>query len=279
MLAHNLQRTRTGNDRFTYGEVGTTEAALSAAALYKMDEHDLNFYANASKGYFFPQVRSVRFNANGEPQSYEGEDVTLGAIGIKYFPKDLYLDASLFLAQLDNRRAVDFENDGAGGVVERVVTQSTETLGAEVIARYKINDLFSVDGNVTWQNAEFTEGANDGKEPRRQPELSGNLAINYDNGAFDGRLSMSYFGDNFANDSNSVELEAHTIATLDLGYTFEFNNDQSIRVGLGVWNLFDSDGITEGSPRQGNAQVSGGEFFVGRPILPRRISLTARYDF
>ncbi|MDU0354319.1 hypothetical protein RS130_10595 [Paraglaciecola aquimarina] len=86
-IASNLQTNVTGNGRFTYGEVSTTEAAFSAAALYKMDDHDLNFYANASKGYFFPQIRSIRFNDNGEPQSYEGEDITLAALGLKFFLK------------------------------------------------------------------------------------------------------------------------------------------------------------------------------------------------
>lgn len=278
-LAPNLQVNRTGNGQFTYGEVSTTEAAFSVAGLYKMDDKDLNLYANASQGYFFPQIRSVRFDSNGEPQSYEGEDITLAAIGFKYFPKDLYIDASLFVANLDNRRSVDFENDGSGGVVEVVNTQSTETTGAEVIARWTLTDSVILDGNVTYQDAEFTEGGNVGKQPRRQPELSGNISVAYDNGFVDARLGLSYFGDNFANDGNTVELEAHTIAVLDLGYTWEFANEQQIRLGLGVWNLFDSEGITEGSPRQGNSQVSGGEFFVGRPILPRRISLTARYDF
>lgn len=278
-LAPNLQVNKTGNGRFTYGEVSTTEAAFSVAGLYKLDEYDMNLYANASQGYFFPQIRSVRFDSNGEPQSYEGEDITLAAIGLKYFPKGLYIDTSLFISNLDNRRSVDFENDGSGGVIEIVNTQSTETTGAEFIARWSVTDTIILDGNITYQNAEFTEGGNVGKQPRRQPELSGNISIAYDNGFVDARLGLSYFGDNFANDSNTVELEAHTIGILDFGYTWEFANEQQIRLGVGVWNLFDSVGITEGSPRQGNSQVSGGEFFVGRPVLPRRISITARYDF
>ena len=277
-LAPNLQVNRTGNGRFVYGEVDTTEVAFSAAAIYKMQE-DLNLYANASTGYFFPQIRSIRFDANGDPQSYEGEDITLATLGIKYFPDDLYIDASLFLAELDNRRSVDFINDGMGGVTESVVTQSTSTIGAEVIARWNVSDNIAVDGSITYQDAEFSEGALDGFEPRRQPDLSGNLAVSYNDGFTDARVAVTYFGDAFANDSNTVELDSHSITTLDAGYTWNFANDQAIRLGLSVWNLFDSDGITEGSPRQGNAQVSGGAFFVGRPILPRRVSVNVRYNF
>ena len=278
-LAPNLQVNRTGNGQFTYGEVATTEAAFSAAVLYKLEDSDINLYANASTGYFFPQIRSIRFNENGEPQSYEGEDITLGAVGIKYFPKDLYLDASLFIANLDNRRSVDFVNDGSGGLIENVLQQSTETFGAEIIGRYTISDELTIEGNITFQDAEFSEGGNTGNVPARQPELTGNLALSYDNGFVDGRVAFSHFGDAFANDGNSVELDGHTITTLSTGYTWEFKNDQRIRVGLSVWNLFDNEGITEGSPRQGNSQAGGGDFFVGRPVLPRRISITARYDF
>ncbi|WP_166421992.1 TonB-dependent receptor plug domain-containing protein [Paraglaciecola sp. 20A4] len=278
-LAPNLQVNTTGNGRFTYGEVGTTEAAFSGALLYKMDDSDMNLYANASKGYFFPQIRSITFNDNGEPQSYEGEDITLGAIGVKYFPKDLYIDASLFVANLDNRRSVDFENDGSGGLLEVVKQQSTETSGAEIISRWNVSDEITLEGNITYQDAEFSEGANVGKQPRRQPEFTGNAAVSYNNGFVDARLGVSYFGDSYANDDNSVELDSHTIATFNAGYSWELNSDQEIRLGISVWNLFDSEGITEGSPRQGNSQVSGGEFFIGRPVLPRRVSLTARYDF
>lgn len=280
-LAHNLQVNKTGTGRFTYGEVGTTEAAFSAAVLYKLDD-DINLYANASKGYFFPQIRSVKFNANGEPQSYDGEDITLTAVGLKYFPDDLYIDASLFTANLDNRRSVDFENGPNGGIIETVNLLSTETFGAEVIARWNISEEIILDGNVTYQDAEFSKSANSdliGKEPRRQPELSGNIGLTFNNGVVDARLAVSYFGAAFANDSNTVELDSHSIATLDLGYTWELANEQQIRLGLGVFNLFDSEGITEGSPRQGNNQASASEFFVGRPILPRRVNITARYDF
>ena len=278
-LAPNLQVNRTGNGNFTYGEVATTETAFSAAVLYKMDNDDINLYANASKGYFFPQIRSIRFNENGEPQSYEGEDITLGTIGFKYFPKDLYIDASLFMANLDNRRSVDFVNDGTGGLIENVLQQSTETVGAEVIGRYSINDDLTVEGNLTFQDAEFSDGGNTGNVPARQPEFTGNLALSYNNGYVDSRIAFSHFGDAFANDGNSVELDGHTITTLTAGYTWSFQNDQRIRVGVSVWNMFDNEGITEGSPRQGNAQAGGGDFFVGRPVLPRRISFTVRYDF
>ena len=46
-----------------------------------------------------------------------------------------------------------------------------------------------------------------------------------------------------------------------------------------LFNLFDSDGVTEGSPRLGNSQTSDNPYFVGRPILPRRVTFRVKYDF
>jgi len=106
------------------------------------------------------------------------------------------------------------------------------------------------------------------------------VGLNYDDGIFDANVSSNYLGSKFANNSNDVKLEAFNIVRLDAGYTFGLGSgEESMRLGIAVFNLLDSAGVTEGSPRQGNSQVSGGEFFVGRPILPRRLFLRATMIF
>ena len=67
---------------------------------------------------------------------------------------------------------------------------------------------------------------------------------------------------------------------LEAGYTFEFGSGQTMRISANIFNLLDEQGITEGSPRQGNAQSGApAQFFVGRPILPRRAMVRLTYDF
>jgi hypothetical protein len=64
------------------------------------------------------------------------------------------------------------------------------------------------------------------------------------------------------------------------GYTFPVLEENSVRLGVSVFNLFDSEGLTEGNPRAGiGGQVDQGEFFFGRPVLPRRVFLTATFNF
>ena len=52
-----------------------------------------------------------------------------------------------------------------------------------------------------------------------------------------------------------------------------------MRASVNVFNLFDSDAVTEGSPRQDNNQAANGAYFVGRPVLPRRVTARLTYTF
>ena len=81
-----------GNDGFLTGKVSTTEWALAAGALYKLTDR-VSLYANASRGYFFPELRSASFrplptgtaaNASLSPgmQSYNAEIIKQAEAGI-----------------------------------------------------------------------------------------------------------------------------------------------------------------------------------------------------
>ncbi|MEN0006268.1 MAG: TonB-dependent receptor, partial [Bacteroidota bacterium] len=68
------RETGIGSNTFEKGNVSTDGFAVALAGLYKLND-GLNLYANASRGYFFPELRSVRFSSPGTPQSYEPEIV------------------------------------------------------------------------------------------------------------------------------------------------------------------------------------------------------------
>ncbi|MEM7706328.1 MAG: TonB-dependent receptor [Pseudomonadota bacterium] len=266
------------------GDVSTTEWALSAGALYRMND-EINLYANASRGFFFPQIRSVPFN-NGQLASYEGEIIDTIEAGMKFSYGQFDGYAGLFYTTLDDRRNVDFENDpnNPGNIIEVVSLQSTEAFGIEASITYYLNDYWSLHGNVTLRDHEFTKDdrnpQNVGNELRRQPTEMANTAVRFNYDRFDAGLFHNFHGDNFANDSNSVELDSYNLVRLEAGYTFEFSGGQTMRLSANVFNLLDEQGITEGSPRQGNAQSGApAQFFVGRPILPRRAMIRLTYDF
>ena len=100
----------------------------------------------------------------------------------------------------------------------------------------------------------------------------------YDDGRFDASVFTNYTGDNYTASANTIQLKGWNVANLDLGYKVPVGGS-SVRVSLNVYNLFNTDAVTEGSPRQDNNQVANGAFFVGRPVLPRRITGRLTYSF
>ena len=88
---------------------------------------------------------------------------------------------------------------------------------------------------------------------------------------FDASFFPNYTGDNYTASTNTIRLKGWNVANFDAGVKIPLGG-MSLRVGVNVFNLFDSQATTEGSPRQDINQTVGGAYFVGRPVLPRRVS-------
>jgi outer membrane receptor protein involved in Fe transport len=270
-----------GNGSFSQAKVDTSEWALAGGALYKLTD-TVNLYANAARGFFFPEIRSVQLNALGQPQNYSAEIIQQAETGVKFDNRQITASLSALYTELKNRRSVDFVNDGQGGLFERVRILSTESYGLEGTLSYRILDTLSFDGNVTWQHHEITKFDTNpqfvGNEVLRQPNFLYNAGLYYDDHRFDAALFTTYTGSTFTSESNAIELDGYNVARLNAGYRFAWG-EQSAHIGFDIWNLFDDDGVTEGSPRQDTAQSTGGAYFVGRPVLPRRWTVRFTVDF
>ena len=184
--------------------------------------------------------------------------------------------------KLTNRRQVLFVNDGAGGFTERVNLVGTESYGVEATLDLKLLENLRFNGNLTIQKSEYiafdTTPANIGNNVERQPEVLYNAGLYYDDGAIDASIFTNYTGDNFTASNNAIRLQGWHVVNLDAGYKFAVGNG-SLRLSVNVFNLLDTDAVTEGSPRQDSNQVANGAFFVGRPVLPRRITGRVTYSF
>jgi outer membrane receptor protein involved in Fe transport len=270
-----------GNGQFLTGSVSTDEWAVALGALYKLTD-SVNLYANAARGFFFPELRAVQFNSLNQPQSYTAEIIKQAELGVKYLGDRLSGTLSALYTELNDRRAVSFVNGPNGTVIERVNIVSTESYGMEADFSFRLLDNLNLEGNVTWQEHEFTKFDTNpafvGNELLRQPNILWNLGLYYDDGRFDAQLYNTHTGDTFTTESNLISLDPYDIVRLGAGYTFDWAGMTS-RIGIDVYNLLDDDGITEGSPRQDTAQAASGAFFVGRPVLPRRYTLRFTVDF
>ena len=276
------RETGVGSNTFQKGEVEASDVTVAVAGLYKISQRT-NLYLNASTGYFFPEIRSVSFSSAGQPQSYETERIIQAEGGVKYGASSLSASFAGYIVTLQDRRTVDFINDGSGGVIENVENQDTRTVGIESNVSYYVTNGLNLYGNLTLQQHELTKNETDptleGNWLRRQPRVMGMLGASYQAGAIDANISNNFIGKKFANTANTVELEGYGIMRLDGGYTINLGTAETLRLGISVFNLLDVDGVTEGSPRQGDMQIGGGDFFVGRPILPRRLFGRVTFSF
>ncbi|MDP5230291.1 MAG: TonB-dependent receptor [Cellulophaga sp.] len=278
----NLDNVTWGNGSWTRGSVSADDFAVALAGLYKVND-DLSAYGNFSRGYFFPELRGTKFDGLGNPSSYDTEKIVQGELGLKYGKNKFSATAALYAINLNDRRVVNFINAPGGGFIEDVDTQDTSTFGFESTYSWRFIQDFSLNGSFTLQSHEITKStANpefEGNEISRQPNFINSIELDYNNNKFDASIMHNYTGNKFTNDANSIELNAIGITNLNLGYTFKTDEDGgTVRIGAQVYNMFNSEGITEGSPRLNNTQTEE-EFFVGRPILPTRVFLNATFNF
>jgi len=282
VLTSNLSNVTIGSGTYARGDVDDTAVAVSGAFLYRLND-TVNVYVNGSRGFFFPQLRSHPINALGEPGPYDEEEIIQGELGLKYDGEKIGGSTALFYTELNDRQSIQFINDGMGGVITTSNTTSTEAKGIKLAGNWFVTDALSVNLNLTYQDAEYTkfEGvpANVGTDLQRNPDFLATVGVSYSTERFDISLSDNYTAKHYVADGNKNEVDAFDIVNLNAGYTMPMgSDDETLRLGLSVFNLFDSDGITEGSPRQGSAQTAS-TYFIGRPVLPRRVTLRLTYDF
>ncbi|WP_405210422.1 TonB-dependent receptor domain-containing protein [Dokdonia sp. Asnod2-E02] len=290
-LTDNLQNVSYADGSFAVGEIDATDWAVSLAGLYELTDAT-NLYANFSRGFFFPQQRGFAPTPGIRETNYDAETIIQAEAGAKFGTAAFSGSVAGYYVNLSDRIRIDQAIVGGQLVDQARSEQTTRTIGLEATGNYKLSDAFSINATATYQNHEITQNEtlnlvdntsatiNEGNEIARQPKFLGSLGLNYSQKKFDANFSLNHTGAKFTDDTNNVELDAITIARLGAGYTFETQDDNSLRVGMSVFNLFDSSGLTEGNPRAGIAGQSGdGEFFFGRPILPRRLFLTATFNF
>lgn len=278
----NLDNVVWGNGSYNRGHVSATDFAVALAALRKINDN-LSVYGNFSRGYFFPELRGTKFDAAGDPSSYKTEKIIQGELGLKYGSSTFSGTFATYLTTLTGRRSISFINAPGGGFEEAVDKQNTRTYGVEGTWNWKFAENFGLNGTITYQDHKLTKSESDptleGNKLRRQPNFLTKIGLNYNDSKFDGNISYNYNGDKYSNDANTIKLNGFGVANLNLGYTFPLSEDnETLRLGMQVYNMFNSEGITEGSPRLGNNQTEE-EYFVGRPILPARLFMNITFNF
>jgi len=276
-----------GNGKFFNGTVEPNAYAVAGGVLYKLDNHS-SLFANGSRGFFMPQLNTVQIDAQNNTQSFEAEIIKQAEAGYKYASNFISGSVAGFYSTLANRRNINFINGATPGSapVEVVNVISTRSYGTEATLDVRIWGGLTFSGNATYEHDIYTKytpvaACTDcvGNTMQRQPNVLGNLGLYYKDSLFDAAIFDSYTGRTFTSDLNNIELAGYHIVRMDAGYTKTFSGGDRARIGVSIYNLFDSTAVSEGSPRQGTLQNAGQAYFIGRQVLPRRIMARLSYEF
>jgi len=246
--------------------------------------NNFGVYVRGSKGNLWPHFDQIRENiftlesgevnrdSDGNVKSIKG---TVEPNLFNQFEAGVKVDQqvySLFATGFFNTVEIF---DGDVGAVREAALLKTETFGVELDAGLSV-DRFSANLIFTYQNGEITESTDPsvvGNNIWRQPEFQTRLSASYDF-----RLSQNisasiygairYVGERWNDRDNSFQLESYT--KLDLGLDIASSSGITFRI-YGD-NLNDSDGLTEGDPRD---PASGN----GRPIFGRSFRFSVAVNF
>lgn len=245
------------------------DIAITAAANYDINK-ELGLFARFSDSYQFPHFDMIRenkysVNSDGDVEANAFQQFELG---VKYDSKLFSLFATGFFNNVD-------VFDGDVGSVRESALLNTQTIGVELDGVVSIDD-FSLRAVGTYQKGEIKACDVDdsivGNAIWRQPEMQFRISPSYDLSVGNSDITIygaaRMSGKRWDSRSNVFQLDGYT--KIDAGAIIA--TPSGVSFGIHADNLTDSEGLTEGDPRDPSSAN-------GRPIFGRSIKVSVTYDF
>jgi outer membrane receptor protein involved in Fe transport len=237
-----------------------TENAYTGAVNWDFSD-ELGVFVRYTKGFLFPHFDDIRENKNTVDEVKQTE------AGLKWSTDAWNLYATGFY------NTNDAFSSTVGGVLPPTAF-TTEAYGVELDSSVRFGGmLISLIG--TLQKTEITDSttASDvGNQVLRQPEWQFRVAPSYVLETNDVDVTFyvgaTFVGERWGDNANTVKLDGYE--KIDLGVMAQFGSGLFVQVHGD--NVTDSDGITEGDPRNPAAPN-------GRPIFGRSFMFSLGYDF
>ena len=265
----------------------------------------LAVYAQASRAYKMPALDEFLF-ADVTPditgrrnfELMEARETRTLEGGVKYATGTYGLTVNGFFAQLKNIASQGAETDPSTGQITWITRFGLEqsSLGAEIEAYATPAQGLQLIASGTFLRARYGDECPEsgrcvpdvlidtGSTISGVPPYIGNVALTYampSTLALPGlRLTADWHlvGRRFAGRENAEgrrpELPAYSYFNFGAAYRLRA---QSITISADLLNALQAKGLEEGNPRLPGAGVSN--LFLARPLLPRRLMVSLRYDF
>ncbi|MDP3909497.1 MAG: TonB-dependent receptor [Gemmatimonadales bacterium] len=234
-------------------------------------------YVLGARAYKMPALDDFLFAAAQEQvELYEPRRTKSFEAGVKYASRAWGVTVNGFYTDLRNIVEQGAVTDTlTGRITWRVRPRpGNYAVGAELELSAVPTLGLALIGNATVLKANVdTLG---GIEQSGVPRLIGNLAARYTVGKATVVGDFHYVGKRFAGDFNQTprnELPSYLYANFGVHIS---QLGQGLGLGVDLLNAFQSKGLEEGNPRLTGAS---GTRFLARPLLPRRLMVSLRYEF
>ncbi|HEX2248790.1 MAG TPA: TonB-dependent receptor [Gemmatimonadales bacterium] len=280
-----------GNNTFRHFKHDITDWAGSLGLNYVVNDN-WSVFAAGSRGYKMPALDDL-LNASAQAQVslFDAREVQSVEGGVKSQLGRVAFTVNGFFTQLRKQITQGAVFDPVTGGTRWEVRElpDVRSYGAELEAIVSPVSGLQLQGSATILEAELGGGV-DSLEYRRglrlalAPRTLGNIAATF---SPPGLPDLQLVGDfhwvasRFSEDAvqRNLAIEPAILPAynyFNFGASYRFPN-AGLRLNVDLLNAFQSKGLEEGNPRLVGVGVQ--QFFVARPLLPRRVLVGLTYDF
>jgi outer membrane receptor protein involved in Fe transport len=267
-----------GNASFRHFDRSLNNWAGSLGLNYTLTP-TLAIYGSAGRGYKMPALDEF-LNATAQAQValFDARTVQSFEGGVKYASSTVGATVNLFHTLLKNivsQGAVV----GADGRTTWIIVPSPQnkSYGAEMELVVRPVTALELRGTGTWLRAELGSGAGAdiGSRINGVPASIGNLAARYEIGPVRLLGDWHYVAKRFVDVTAGITLPSYNYFNFGAGCAIP--GAQAAYLDVNLLNANQSHGLEEGNPRI----IAGAatNVFLARPLLPRRLQSSIRYNF
>jgi outer membrane receptor protein involved in Fe transport len=267
-----------GNGSFRHFDRSLNDWAASLGLNYALTP-TLALYASGSRGYKMPALDEY-LNASSQAQValFDSRTVQSTEAGVKYAAGPLGVTVNGFYTLLKNITSQG-AIVGADGRTTWIINTSPDnrSYGAEVELFVSPITELQLRASGTLLRAELGAGAAADINRRLNgvPASIGNLSATYSLSGVRLIGDWHYVAKRWSDITAGTFLPSYNYFNFGAGYTIPGTNGASLDVN--VLNAFQSLGLEEGNPRI--VTGAGANVYLARPLLPRRVQTSLRYNF
>ncbi|HTK40018.1 MAG TPA: TonB-dependent receptor, partial [Gemmatimonadales bacterium] len=265
-----------GNGSFRHFERGIDDWAASLGLNWAL-KPNFALYASGTRGYKMPALDEF-LNATAQQQAdlFQSKEVDSFEGGVKAQLGAVGFTVGGFWTKLKNVVSQGLVIDPVTGASSWIIVPSPEnkSYGTEIELVANVFRGLQFFGNATILKAELGTGAGAdiGSRINGVPTSIANAAAVYTaRGGLFLKADWHWVDSRPVDVKAGVTLPSYNYFNFGAGYTLA----SGTTINVDLLNAFQSIGLEEGNPRL----VSSGSLFLARPILPRRLTASVKYDF